>query len=485
MLMIPVDVDNAKPIYLQIADHVTALAVSGQLPGGFRLPPSRQMAELLQVHRSTVVNAYEEMKARGVIDAMQGSGSFIACGLAVTQRPLPAITPYIDDPEEVVNMMWRVNRSDGVISLALGLPADELMPIEMFEAARTRALRRDRAAAMNYEEPSGYEPLKRAIALELGKRGAVVSPEEVIVTIGAQEALSLTSRALATIGDTVLTEAPGFFLYTMSLKRAGYNVLGYGLEPHGPNWDSLAIALRQTTVGGHSGALARPRFVMASPDNQNPSGSHWTLSERTKFVKAMAELDLQIIEDATYSDLNYDGPPIVPLAAIDRDVIHIGTYSKSMMPSLRIGYVVARGALREQLITLRNIACGSAYGLTQRAMAEILTSGQYEEHLRHVQAEYRVRRDALYDALVEYMPPEVHFNRPSGGYYIWVTLPDSVPNTLLFKQALERGIAVAPASVFYPAQAPNAIRLSFVRYNADTLRYAAKRLGEVVKSMMR
>lgn len=485
MFMIPVDVDNTKPIYLQIADQITTLAGSGQLAAGFRLPPSRQLAEQLQVHRSTIVNAYEELKARGVIDAMQGSGSFIAGGLAVVQRPLPAVMPMTDEPEEVVNMLWRVNRADGVISLALGLPADELMPIEMYEAARSRALRRDRAAAMNYEDPSGYEPLKRAIAAEMGKRGAVVDPEDVIVTIGAQEAFNLTTRALATSGDTVLVEAPGFFLYTMSLKRMGYNVLGYGIAQDGPNWDTLAGALRQTTVGGHNEVFARPRFVTASPDNQNPTGSHWSMSERHKFVKAMNELELQIIEDGTYTDLSYDAPASVPLRALDPDVIYIGTFSKSMMPALRIGWVIARGALREQLTTLRNIACGSAYGLAQRAMAELLTSGQYDEHLQRVRAEYRVRRDALCDALAEYMPHEVSFVRPTGGFYVWLQLPEQVPSGLLFKRALERGIAVAPASVFYPAAATNSIRLSFARYNADTLRYAAKRLGEITKNIMR
>lgn len=485
MLMIPVEVENTKPIYLQIADHITQLASSGQLAAGFRLPPSRQMAEQLQVHRSTVVNAYEELKARGVLDAMQGSGSFIAAGLAITPSRVPAVVPATDEPEEVVNMLWRVNRADGVISLALGLPADELMPIEMFEAARARALRRDRAAALNYEDPSGYEPLRAAIASELGKHGAVVDPADVIVTIGAQEGFNLTARALATAGDTVLAEAPGFFLYTMSLKRLGYNVLGYGLETDGPEWDSLAGALRRTTVGGHNEVLARPRFVMSSPDNQNPTGAHWSMAERHKFVKAMDELELQIIEDATYIDLNYDGQATVPLRALCADVIHIGTFSKSMMPALRIGYIVARGALREQLITLRNIACGSAYGLAQRAMTEILTSGQYEQHLERVRAEYRVRRDALVDALTEYMPPEVTFERPGGGYYVWLNLPDRVPSSLFFKRALERGIAVAPASVFFPMAPTNSIRLSFARYNADTLRYAAKRLSELVKSMMR
>lgn len=485
MLMIPVDVDNTKPIYLQIADHITTLAGSGQLAAGFRLPPSRQLAEQLQVHRSTVVNAYEELKARGVIDAMQGSGSFIADGLAVAPRPLPAVIPMVDEPEEVVNMLWRFNRADGVISLALGLPADELMPIETFEAARSRALRRDRAAALNYEDPCGYDPLRAAIAAELGKRGAVVDPADVIVTIGAQDALNMTARALATFGDTVLTEAPGFFLYTMSLKRMGYNVLGYGVEQEGPEWDSLAAALRQTTVGGKDEVLARPRFVMASPDNQNPTGSHWSMAERYRFVKAMNELDLQIIEDATYTDLSYDNQTTVPLRALDPDVIHIGTFSKSIMPALRIGWVVARGALRDQLVTHRNIACGSAYGLAQRAMAELLTTGQYDEHLARVRAEYRVRRDALCDALNEYMPPEVTFVRPQGGFYVWLSLPDSVPSSTLFKLALERGIAVAPSDVFYPGRGANAVRLSFARYNADTLRYAAKRLGEIIKSMMR
>ncbi|GIK28898.1 MAG: PLP-dependent aminotransferase family protein [Chloroflexota bacterium] len=485
-MIVPVDVDSTKPLYLQIADHITMLAVGGQLGGGTRLPASRQLAESLQVHRSTVVNAYEELKARGVIDATQGSGSYVVPGLVVSSRQAPAIMPALREPDDIVRMLWRVNRADGVISLALGLPADELMPIETYEAARSRALRRDRAEALNYEDPSGYEPLRRAIAGHLAKSGAVVDPENVIVTVGAQEALNLTARALATYGDTVLVEAPGFFLYTMNLKRLGYNVLGYRLRPSGPDWASLAGTLCQTTVGGACDSLPRPRFVLASPDFQNPTGSHWSADDRHRFVDTMQELDLQVIEDATYRDLVYDGAPQMPLLALDDDVIHIGTFSKVMMPALRIGYIVARGALREQLITLRNIACGSAYGLAQRAVTEMLVTGQYDEHVRRIQAEYRVRRDALCAALDEYMPDEVQFEKPMGGFYVWLRLPEQVNAVTLFTEALQRGIAVAPSHVFYPdGLHENAVRLSFARYNADTLRYAAKRLADLVHHMMR
>ncbi|NOG50344.1 MAG: GntR family transcriptional regulator [Chloroflexi bacterium] len=124
-MIVPVDVDSTKPLYLQIADHITMLAVGGQLGGGTRLPASRQLAESLQVHRSTVVNAYEELKARGVIDATQGSGSYVVPGLVVSSRQAPAIMPALREPDDIVRMLWRVNRADGVISLALGLPADE------------------------------------------------------------------------------------------------------------------------------------------------------------------------------------------------------------------------------------------------------------------------------------------------------------------------------------------------------------------------
>ena len=479
MLMIPVDPNCTKPIYLQIVDHITALARNGQLRASDRLPPSRALAEQLQVHRSTIVNAYEELKARGIIEARQGSGSFIVDGLmdgSVMARP--AAAPALTQPEDLVAELWRLNRAEGILSLALGLPADDLIPLDDFDRIRQRVLRRDGAKALNYEDPQGYYPLRRAIAVDLARHGILTEADDIIITWGAQEGVSLVGRALAAPGDCGLTEVPTFFGTLFNLGHLGINLLGFELSAAGPDWMSLTRQLEA--------APAHPRFVSVIPDHHNPTGIRWAMSQRHEFLHFMAERDIPVIEDATYRDLTFEGPPHLPLRALDPEVIHVGSASKVLMPGLRIGFIVANGRLREYLIRLKTITSGSGEPLGQRALAEFLLSGNYAAHLERVVPVYRARRDAMLHALEEYFPPEARWTHPSGGFYVWVTIPPSISLEALFRQALERGIAIAPAAAFYPyGSTPNAFRLTYSRYPEEVLIHALRTLGGLLTAMLR
>ncbi len=478
MLMIPVDPNCVKPIYLQIVDYVTALARNGQLRSGDRLPPSRTLAEQIQVHRSTVVNAYEELKARGIIEARQGSGSYVVNGLidrSVTARPPAA--PTLTQPEDLVAELWRLSRAEGVISLALGLPADDLLPIFEFDRIRQRVLRRDGAKALNYENPQGYYPLRQAIASDLARHGILAEAEDIIITWGAQEGVSLVARALAAPGDYALTEVPSFFGTLFNLGHSGINLLGFELSEAGPDWASLNRQLET--------APAHPRFVSVIPDHHNPTGIRWDMSQRHHFLHFMAERDIPVIEDATYRDLTFEGPPHLPLRALDLEVIHVGSASKVLMPGLRIGFIVANGRLRDYLIKLKTITSGSGEPLGQRALAEFMLSGEYAAHVERVIPVYRARRDAMLHALEAHFPPEARWTRPSGGFYVWVIIPPSVSLESLFQQALERGIAIAPAAAFYPYGSPlNAFRLTYSRYPEEVLIHAVRTLGGLLKAML-
>ncbi len=476
MLMIPVDCNSTKPLYLQIADHITTLARNNQLSAGTRLPASRNLAEQLQVHRSTVVNAYEELKARGIIESQMGSGSYIATNVeAYALSRLARPTPRFDQPDALLADLWQYNRMDGVISLALGLPADELIPVDELEAIRTRVLRRDGAQALNYEEPQGYFPLRHALAADLARHGVVVTAEDIIITLGAQEGVSLAARAFACPDDTALVEAPTFFYNLFNIVKLGVNPIPFNMAPSGsgPDWTSLATAVKAQP--------SRPRFIIVSPDFQNPSGIQWTMPARHEFLRSMSELDIPVVEDATYRDLNFDGTPHLPMRALDPQTLYIGSFSKSLMPGLRLGYIVANGRLREHLTTLKMVTSGSNDALSQRTMAEYLMSGQYRTHVERVNNIYRRRRDAMLEALERYFPPEAQWLRPAGGFYIWVTFPDTVPMEKVFRHALDRGIVVAPARVFY-AQDNHvaAFRLTFARYPEDVITHAIKVLGSVL-----
>jgi len=383
-LLIPIDPNITKPLYLQIVDHVTRLAKNGQLKPGQQLPPSRTLADQISVHRSTVINAYEELKARGVIETRQGSGSYIAPGLA--EGPLeiqPAPIASGSRPDELVSELWRLQWAEGIISLGLALPADELMPVEDFERTRQRVLRRDGPKTANYEQPQGFFTLRQAIAADLVRHGILVEADDIVVTAGALEGNSLVARALAAPGDHVLTEVPQYFGNLSNLIYLGLNPVGFELFETGPDWEALARQLQAAPV--------RSRFVFVTPDHQNPLGIRWDMTQRHRFLILVSAHDLPIVEDATYRDLTYDGPPHLPLRALDPEVIYVGTFSHALMPGLRIGFVVCSGRLREHIIRLKSVTSGAGETLNQRALAEYLKSGDYDRHLERIVPFYRAR----------------------------------------------------------------------------------------------
>ena len=478
MLMIPVDFTGAKPIYLQIADHVTTVARNGQLVAGTRLPASRNLAEQLQVHRSTVVNAYEELKARGIIESQMGSGSYIAANVKsiALQRPQYA-APRFDNPDALLADLWKYNRVEDVISLAMGLPADELIPVDELESVMARVLRRDGPQVLNYEEPQGYYHLRHAIAQDLARHGMVVSAEEIIITMGAQEGVSLAARTFASAGDNALMEAPTFFYNLFNIVKLCINPIPFTIGSTGPDWANLQETLQNVP--------ARPRFVAVSPDHHNPSGVQWSMPDRHDFLRLMTEFDIPVVEDATYLDLNYDGTPHLPLRALDPQTVYIGSFSKSLMPGLRLGYMIGKGRLNDHLLTLKMVTSVSNEALSKRPLAEYLQSGRYKGHLERINLIYRRRRDEMIEALTKYMPSEAKLHPPAGGFYVWVTLPDTVSVEKIFRQALQKGVLIAPARVFY-SQATHvaAFRLAFARYPEEVLTHAVKVLGGIINRLV-
>lgn len=478
-LLIPLDPYATQPLYLQIADYITHLAQHGTLGPGSQLPPTRTLADQLQVHRSTVINAYDELKARGVIDARQGSGSYIAPGLnQMTSTIQPASPVDLVQPEDLIAELRRLHWAEGILSLGYGPPADELMPVEDFDRARRRVLRRDGVRTANYEMPEGYYPLRQAIAAHLAQHGIQVDAADIIITAGALEGVSLVARALAAPGDAALIELPQYFGNWTNFRYLGLNLDGFELNEAGPDWTSLDHHLGQ--------APQRPRFVFVTPDHQNPMGIRWGMSQRYEFLKTLNAHDLPIVEDGTYRDLTYDGSPHVPLRALDPDVIYVGTFSHSLMPGLRIGFVTCRGRFREHIVRLKAASSGPGETLNQRALAEFLTGGEYSRHLERILPVYRLRRNSLLDALEAYFPGEVHWTVPTGGFFVWVWLPQQVSSLAFFRLALKSGITIAPSVVFYPgAVAQNAIRLAFSHYPPDVLVRAVMLLGRLLEAMLK
>lgn len=486
-MLIPLNPLLSTPLYLQIVEHVCLLVRGGQLNVGDRLPSTRALADQLSVHRSTVINAYDELRARGLIDSAQGSGSYISANLReLTRNPAPQRDQYpIDDQniERLTSELWQANHDKSIISLALGTPPEDLFPMQAIERCRNLVIRRDGGHAYGYEMPQGYLPLRVEIARDLARHGILCDADEIIITSGVQEALTLTSRALASPNDVALVQQPHFFSDLANFRHLRLRGVGFGLNEHGPNRLDLEYALTLCREGG-SGSY--PRFIVVSPDYQNPIGVCWDAQNRLAFLRWAADHEIRIIEDATYRDVAYEPQPNPPLRALDAEVLYLGSYSKSLMPGLRIGYVLARGSLREQLISMKRITTTSSESLGQRTLAAFLAAGAYAEHLERVNAIYALRRNALHEALQRYLPTGCSWWLPNGGYYVWLNLPPTMDAMRIYTQALARGLAIFPSAPFYLLDNQphtQGLRLCFVRYPEDVLTYAVRMLGQIMNSL--
>ncbi|MGD8375394.1 MAG: PLP-dependent aminotransferase family protein [Acidobacteriota bacterium] len=469
-----VDRDGNRPIFLQIVEELEARMDAGNLPDRLRLPPSRELAARLGVNRNTVVSAYQELIARGRATAHTGRGTFLRTGGGSGEEPRPwseaAGTVITPDAAELQGIALGEAR----FAFAANFPPEELLPSRSFREILDTVLRRDGARLLNYGSPAGYRPLREWIAGEMGRRGAPVDAEDVIVTTGSQQAIDLAGRALLRPGDRVLMERPGFTLAIGSFRAQGAQVEGIPIDEEGIRTDLLARAMHDR----------RPRLVYLVPEFHNPTGV--TLSERRRrqLLELAHENGVAVVEDDSGGWLRFAGQPLTPLRGLDRHglTLFLATFSKMLMPGIRVGWLCAPRSLRDRVLGLKQLTDCTTSLLLQAAVHEFCARGLLDEHLAMVRRAYRERRDAMVAAMRRHFPPEISWTEPDGGLALWVTLPRGLDARDVLAEARSRGIVFNPGELFY-ADAPrrNHLRLTFGAVTVDRIREGIRELGDVLR----
>jgi DNA-binding transcriptional MocR family regulator len=460
MLALQLDRDDRRPLYLQIVTQIKQQISNGSLPPGTRLPPVRSLAEQLDLTRLTVHSAYSELQADGWVEATVGRGTFVS---HPPQPPSPPPTLGRNvTPDGVMSDMLQLNQISGIRALGQADPDAALFPVDEFWQCLD-AVRSQGAELMRYGTPQGDVALRIALTDLLRDRGVDAMPDEIIVTAGVTQSLSLIARALAEPGDYVLVEQPTYLGLLNVLKAERLQPISVPLDQHGPQLDAVE----------HLIAKYRPRFFYSVPVFQNPSGTVMAPDRRRDLLELAARFRLPLVEDDIYGRLSYDKPAPPALLADDDSgqVIYTSGVSKMLMPGLRIGYLVAPPALRGPIVSLRRATDLYGQSFAQRALAEFLQRGRLSAHLRRVMPHYRERRDTLLRSLDRWMPAGVSWTRPTGGFSCWLSLPQHAALDGLYRMALDRGVAYTPGEVFlaqpddcqhmricFGAQAPEIIR---------------------------
>jgi 2-aminoadipate transaminase len=368
----------------------------------------------------------------------------------------------------------------GVIELSAGEPDPALLPAGLIQAAAERVLDTYGPGALAYGGRPGPLPLRAALAARISAReGRLIGPDEVYVTGGNSQALELVLTVFTRPGDVVLVEAPTYNLALGTMRDHPVELVGVALDEAGLDVGALEARLTQLKTAGRI-----PRFLYTIPTFHNPTGACLAGTRRRRLLELALEHELIVVEDDVYRELAYDHAAPAALWAADpaAPVIRLGSFSKSLAPGLRVGWLTARADLLQRFDAAGMLDSGG--NVTQFAaciVAALLAGGGYDEHTAALRTAYTARRDVLAAGLREHLPPGCRFATPGGGFFIWVELPAGVRSRELLPVAEAHGVSFVPGGGFFADDDDGHLRLSFCLYGEAELAEAARRLGAALR----
>jgi DNA-binding transcriptional MocR family regulator len=351
-----------------------------------------------------------------------------------------------------------------------------LFPVDTFWEQMDR-LRPEANQLLSYGPIQGDTALRVEVVKLLHEDGIAATPDDILITSGAIQGISLATAAIAQPGDEVLVEQPTFLAVLNILKAQGLRPLHVPMQLDGPDMDRMEQLISQH----------RPRCYYTVANFHNPTGYSTSAAKRQAILQLAQQHNMLLIEDDIYGKLGFAGPPPPSFKQQDGDdrVLYLSSFSKMLMPGLRVGYLLMPPAWRDQLLTLRRATdlCGT--GLLQRALAHFLQEGGLKKHLRRVVPIYRERRDALLSSLGRWMPTAVRWTEPQGGFSCWVTLPRRLPPGLLYRQALANGFAFTPGEAYMMKDSGHEhLRLCFGNLSAEGIEAGVKLLSTLIQQQL-
>ncbi len=470
----------ASPRYSEIARRYEHAIQEGAFGPGDRLPSIRVIRRDERVSASTVIQALAQLESAGLVEARPRSGFFVRARalapLPSAARPRPGATAVT--VSDLVQEVYRAQRDPRLVPLGSATPSPALLPARGLARAMSAVARRAHTGGLQYEMPPGFLELRRLVAQRAVALGCALTPDDLVVTSGATEAIHLALLAVTRPGDTVAVETPAYYGTLQAIESLG---LRAAEVPSLPGTGLDVSELERRLDGGRVAA------VVAVPNFSNPLGGLMPDDEKARLVRLLAARGIPLVEDDVYGDLAFGGVRPRPAKAWDRDglVILCGSFSKSLAPGFRVGFT-APGRFRERIERLKFSVNVATPTLTQRAVAHFLRTGSYDRHLRTLRSRLEdiVSRTAC--AVAESFPPGTCASRPRGGCYLWIELPPTVDALELHAAALRSGVAIAPGQIFSAARAyRSCIRLSCGEPWSERIGSAVAAVGRLASRLHR
>lgn len=482
LLMIPVDRDAPEALHKQVCESLRSSILEGRLSPGARLPSSRALAGDLGVSRNTVLLAFEQLLAEGYLRARVGSGTQVARDLPVDlleERTRPA--PPRIDPEgrelsdrgrRLASVPFTTRRLWGAVRpFQCGLPALDQFPARTWATIASRRLRQRSAETLSYHDPRGWPALRSAIAEHLSlARGVDCEPDQVLITSGTQQAIDLCSRVLLDPGDVAWMEDPGYMGARAALVGSGARVVGVPVDEEG------------MTLARGAGPHEAPKLIYTTPTHQFPTGVTMSLARRLELLRFASERRCWVLEDDYDSEFRFEGTPVTALQGLDRAgrVLYLGSFSKTLAPALRLGFLVLPEDLVDPLLAARVVADQQSPLFEQVVMADFIQEGHFARHVRRMRKLYRQRRDILVRELEKHLSGLIEIEATDTGVHLIARLPAGIDDRAVARAAVEHGVEVVPLS-HYSEHLPDVggLVLGYGAYNERQLTEAAERLAAV------
>ena len=470
------------PLYQQVADHISEQIKSGLLQAGERVPSVRQCSAELGLSISTIIRGYELLQDQMLIEPRPQSGFYVRAQFERGTPPeisQPALKPKTFNIDNLAVQLLQNTHDKNIIQLGTAPPKTDVPSVKLINRIMIKVIKEDEGIA-DYDPPRGNEPLRRQIARRMITAGVNVSPDDIIITTGCQEAVTLCLRAITKPGDTVVVESPSYFGTLKAIESLGLKALELPTDAeNGVSLPALELAIREWKI---SACILTPNF-------SNPLGYCMNDENKKRLRTLLKKAEIPIIEDDIYGELSYSPQRPKAIKAFDErgnnsNVLLCSSLSKSLSPGLRIGWAIP-GKWMESLTQLKVSNSMSGATLPALTAARYLERGIFDRHLRQMRHHYKEQRDYFFQIASLHLPKNIRMTHPEGGYVIWLELHKEIDSMKLYAQAAAENISIAPGPLFsISGQYKNFIRINYGTVDRAHLDKALIILGRLMKEAL-
>lgn len=371
-----------------------------------------------------------------------------------------------------IREILKVTEQPEVISFAGGLPAPELFPLAEIRESYAQVLGVGDPSVLQYSTTEGFLPLRLNLAAQMKNKGIKVGPDNILLTNGSQQGLDLLTKLLINPGDFIIVEDPTYLGALQTFRSYQARFATVPMDSEGIDIEALEYAIKQY----------HPKMIYLTPTFKNPTGITFSTRRRQEIASVLSQYNIPLIEDDPYGELRYSGSSLPPIKSFDKEerVIYLGTFSKTVAPGLRLGWVVASEEMVAKLVLAKQGTDLHTGTILQRATHYYLENFDVQKHLNALRSEYKSRRDLMLAEMRANFPAQIHWTEPEGGMFVWVTLADPLDSISLLRQAVEAKVAYVPGVPFYAnGGGNNTLRLNFSNSSSAQIKEGIRRLGRI------